>query len=148
MKERKEKLFFIGVKALIQDDNGKVLVLLADVSSHRMNTEPYWDIPGGRIETGDSEMETLKKELQEETTIEMEANGELIATVFSNHEIPLYEGGFAGLLLRIWRVPYVQGMNIELSSEHTKYEWVTPKDAADRLRHKYPAEFCTFVSQM
>ncbi len=148
MNERKEKLFFIGVKALIQNNEGNILILLADVANHRMNIEPYWDTPGGRIETGDNEADTLKKEVKEETGIELQDTGEIIATVFSNHEIPLYEGGTAGLLLRIWRVPFQDDMVVVISAEHTEYAWVTPVDAAERLSHKYPAEFCEFVSRL
>ena len=148
MTTRKEQLFFIGVKALIQNDEGKILILLADVASHRMNIEPYWDIPGGRIETGDNEMDTLKKEVKEETGIELRDTGELVATIFSNHAIPLYEGGSAGLLLRIWRVPYNELMTITLSSEHTEFVWATAHDAAERLRHKYPREFCEQIANL
>jgi hypothetical protein len=44
-----EKLFYIGVKGLIENKEGRILLLKADVSKHRKNREPYWDIPGGRI---------------------------------------------------------------------------------------------------
>ena len=148
MTDRKEKLFFIGIKALIQNDDGKILLLKADVANHRMNTEEYWDIPGGRIEHGDSEADTLKKEVEEETGIKLSDNGEFVATVFSNHEIPLYEGGVAGLVLRIWKVPYTPDMTVQLSSEHTEYKWSEPIEAAQLLGHKYPSEFCDEIAKL
>ncbi len=124
------------------------MLLKADVANHRMNVEEYWDIPGGRIEHGDNELQTLAKELQEETGLELPDGCSLIDTVFSNHEIPLYEGGIAGLVLRIWRVPFVGDATIRLSSEHTEYQWFAPKDAAIHLAHKYPQAFCEQIVKL
>lgn len=148
MTERKEKLFFIGIKGLIQNDRGEILLLKADVANHRMNTEEYWDIPGGRIEHGHDEIQTLAKELDEETGLELPSGCTLIDTVFSNHEIPLYEGGIAGLVLRIWRVPIKGNVHVRLSPEHTEYQWFAPKDAAVHLAHKYPKAFCEKIAEM
>lgn len=148
MTERKEKLFFIGIKGLIQNDKGEILLLKADVANHRMNTEEYWDIPGGRIEHGHNEMQTLAKELEEETGLALPDGCTLLDTVFSNHEIPLYEGGMAGLVLRIWRVPITGEVKVKLSSEHTEYDWFTPSTAAQHLAHKYPPEFCDQIAKI
>lgn len=35
-----EKLFHVGVKALIYDAEGRLLILLANVATHSKNTEP------------------------------------------------------------------------------------------------------------
>lgn len=148
MTHRKEKLFFVGVKALIQNQDSKILILKADVADHRMNIEEYWDIPGGRIEHGDSEADTLKKEVEEETGIKLGDDREFVATVFSNHEVPLYEGGVAGLLLRIWKVPFTPDMAVRLSAEHTEYKWSEPTEAAELLGHKYPREFCDEIARL
>lgn len=148
MNDRKEKLFFVGVKGLIQNEQGQILLLKADVANHRMNTEEYWDIPGGRIEHGDDELQTLAKELDEETGLTLPDGSTLIDTVISNHEIPLYEGGVAGLLLRIWRVPIEGSVDIRLSAEHTEFQWFEPTIAAEHLAHKYPSTFCDRIAKL
>lgn len=146
MSDRKEKLFFVGVKGLMVNEHNQMLVLKADINEHRMNTEEYWDIPGGRIEHGDSEESTLEKEISEELGIKIGKQCIYVATVISNHEIPLHEGGVAGLVLRIWQVPYHDEL-ITLSDEHTDFEWVSFTEAAQRLRHKYPDDFCDQIAQ-
>lgn len=136
----REQLFFVGVKGLIQDVQGRFLLLLADVSTHRKNTEAYWDIPGGRIKEGQSMLETLEREILEETGIRAAAP-QFLTAVVSNHEIPLESGGNAGLVLMVYRVTIPEGSKVELSEEHTDYEWVKASEAKRRLAHKYPTEF-------
>lgn len=147
MTEPKEQLFFVGVKAIIQNQDGDVLVLLADTSTFQDNTQPYWDIPGGRIEHGDSEIETLQKELQEEIGNKA-TQYYLLDTVFSQHQIPYGGGNKAGLLLRVWGVVLDDDAEIVISDEHTEFRWVQPKIAAEYLANKYPTDFCEKVSQL
>jgi 8-oxo-dGTP pyrophosphatase MutT (NUDIX family) len=136
----REKLFFVGVKGLVENERGELLLLLADVSTFRKNTEPYWDIPGGRIKEGDSALETLTREIEEETGLK--ATGpQFITAVISNHEIPLDDGGSAGLVLMVYKVAVPATEKIEISEEHERYEWVDLASAKQRLQHKYPKEF-------
>ena len=71
-------LLQVGVKILLKDKNGKFLLL------HRSG-EKYpdvagrWDIPGGRIEPGISLMENLKREVKEETNLELIGEPKLLA---------------------------------------------------------------------
>ena len=66
----KEKLFQVGVKALIEDESGKVLVFRADTTyEHPEGVEAYWDIAGGRIKEGQNVEQALKREVEEETGI-------------------------------------------------------------------------------
>lgn len=135
-----EKLFYIGVKGLIENKDGELLLLKADASKHRKNTEPYWDIPGGRISEGQSVIDTLRREIEEETGITELAGHEFLTAVVSNHEIPLNEK-MLGLALMVYRVKIPAASTITLSDEHTDYEWVSRTEAKKRLAHKYPKEF-------
>jgi 8-oxo-dGTP pyrophosphatase MutT (NUDIX family) len=141
-----EKLFYIGIKGLIENQSGKVLLLKADVTKHRKNTEPYWDIPGGRIDEGQSVLETLKREIEEETGIRDVEEQEFFYAVVSNHEIPV-EDKMLGLALMIYKVKVPTDSKIKLSHEHTAYEWADKKEAAKRLTHKYPTEFTDLLTQ-
>lgn len=138
----KEKLFQVGVKALIEDKSGKILVFRADTTyDHPDGVEQYWDIAGGRIKEGQNVEQALKREIEEETGITEIKSFELFTSVISNHEITLGEGIKTGLVLMIYKVTIPEDSEIKLSPEHDKYEWVDKKEAAKLLADKYPLEF-------
>lgn len=142
----KEKLFQVGIKALITDDEGKVLVLDSG-EWHLKHQTRHWDIPGGRIQEGHSALETLSREVAEETGINKIAKHEFFTAVISNFkDIPI-DGHKVGLLLMIYKVSVPQNSKIVLSNEHSGYEWVSKKEAAKRLAYKYPPEFTTLLSK-
>jgi len=58
----------IAVRAIIQDEDGKILIL------KRANTDyckGFWNLPGGKIEYGEKVEEALKLEIFEETGLEI-----------------------------------------------------------------------------
>ncbi len=62
--------------AVVVDDEGRVLLV-------RRANEPsrgLWSIPGGRVEPGESARECARREVREETGLDVEV-GELLATV-------------------------------------------------------------------
>lgn len=136
----KEKLFQIGVKALITNDKAEIL-LLDSGDWHLKNQTRHWDIPGGRIQEGHTALETLQREVEEETGIKQISNPTLFTAVISNFkDIPI-NGFKTGLALMIYRVEIAKSARITLSHEHSGYEWVPSKEAAKRLAYKYPPEF-------
>lgn len=135
-----EKLFHVGVKALIVNEEDKVLILNVNTASFKEDT-PHWDIPGGRIQEGQTAIETLQREVLEETGIEQIESADYLTGVISNIEIPVSDTEKVGLVLVVYRVVIPPNSNIHLSDEHTGYEWVSRAEAAERLRYKYPEEF-------
>lgn len=142
----KEKLFQIGVKALIVNDKGQVLVLDSG-DWHLKNQERHWDIPGGRIQEGYSVLDTLRREVQEETGITKISKPELFTAVVSNFADRPIDGRNVGLALVIYRVEIPKNSKIILSEEHIGYEWVNKPEAAKRLAYKYPAEFTNLLTR-
>jgi 8-oxo-dGTP pyrophosphatase MutT (NUDIX family) len=135
----KEKLFHVGVKALIEDEQGRVLLLKAP-AWEKGNIEAHWDIPGGRIQEGGDVADTLEREIKEETGINRLESSKFITAVISNHQIK-FEDQMLGLVLMIYEVKVPRGGDVTLSHEHTAFEWVSKKEAAERLSEKYPPEF-------
>lgn len=135
-----EKLFQVGVKALITDDKGRILVLDSG-EWHLKNQERHWDIPGGRIKEGHSVLDTLQREVEEETGVKKISKPEFFTAVVSNFkDIPVADR-LVGLILMIYKVRIPKNSKIILSEEHAGYEWVRQGEAAKRLAYKYPPEF-------
>jgi 8-oxo-dGTP pyrophosphatase MutT (NUDIX family) len=142
-----EKLFQVGVKALITSKKGNILVLFSG-DWHLKNQTEHWDIPGGRIQEGQTALQTLRREVEEETGIKEISKIEPFSGVISNFkDIPVGEHN-VGLALIIYKVGIPDSSEVILSPEHSNYEWVGAKEAARRLAYKYPQEFTTAIAKM
>ena len=106
--------FFIGVKAIIEKD-GKILLIKR--SGQYKDLSYTWDIPGGRINFGEEPIDGLRREIVEETGLELDTVKEILdaSTVLKNEE------------KQIVRITYrctVKDGTTTLSHEHTEMEWV------------------------
>ena len=103
----------VGVKALIFNKEGKVLLLKCVI---RENSGIYWDMPGGRIEGRESLLNNLKREIFEETGLKIAKFGEVIAVQEFLHDNK-----------HILRLTYVARVTskkpLRLSEEHSEYKW-------------------------
>lgn len=136
----KEKLFQVGVKALATNSEGKILVLDSG-DWHLKHHIRHWDIPVGRIQEGHSAVETLRREVEEETGIKKITDHAFFTAAISNFKDIPADGHMVGLLLMIYKVTIPENSKIVLSNEHSGHEWVDKKEAAKRLAYKYPPEF-------
>ncbi|MFA6250343.1 MAG: NUDIX domain-containing protein [Candidatus Shapirobacteria bacterium] len=144
-----EDVFHLGIKALIRNKVGKILLLQVNLEKLTIKDRgAYWDIPGGRIQRSSTVEETLKREIEEETGILEIANIKQVAMVLSNIRIPLKDGGDLGLILSIYecQIPESSEKLITISDEHVAWEWFEPKEAAKLLSVKYPKEFTEIVA--
>lgn len=139
-----EKLFQVGVKALITNDEGKILVLDSG-DWHLKNQTRHWDIPGGRIQEGHSILETLQREVEEETGVKEISDEKFFTAAVSNFKDMPVDGHMVGLILMVYKVKIPKNSKIVLSEEHSNHEWVDSKEAAKRLAYKYPPEFIDLI---
>lgn len=140
-----EQNYHLGIKALISNGEGKFLALKVNPEKLRNTDEVYWDIPGGRVQTGSTVEETLAREVFEETGLTVSSIGEPLGTYLSHIVIPT-DQGTVGLLLSVYQVEVLTG-DIVISDEHTEAAWVTQSELVERLRHKYPEGFLQLLMQ-
>ena len=126
---------------MIENNAGETLLLL-DSRTFYDDWEP-WDFPGGRMNDGESFLQTLTRELQEEIGIENFNNAVHFKTILSTHEITLKDGRKLGLVLVIYKVKIDDKTKIVLSDEHNDHRWADKLELKKLLEqgHKYPRDF-------
>tara|TARA_B100000073_G_scaffold285966_1_gene247604 strand:- start:119 stop:541 length:423 start_codon:yes stop_codon:yes gene_type:complete len=93
-------------KAVLINDEDKVLILRSSDKNEKHAGE--WDLPGGHIHEGEDDIDGLKREVKEETALDI-----------ASPEMILHDGR-----KKFYKTRSYSG-TIELSDEHTEYEWVT-----------------------
>lgn len=135
--------FHIGVKALIFNAEGKVLLLERDHPIKQL----YWDLPGGRLHKGESLMDTLVREVKEETGLEGISEFHPFTMVLTDIRIPNYDDS-VGLIFSIFRCNLSIHFQPILSSEHINFGWFTPFEASQKLKVQYPIEFIENLARL
>lgn len=141
-----EQLFQIGIKAVIRDGDGNILLLAVPAWG---SNPAHWDMPGGRMEPGETFEQTLRRELQEEIGVDYTGTPQLLTTVLSNITIPVGDTRVP-LVLMPHLVDLAEGTVIMLDPDgpEQEYEWCEPKIASERLLRKYPIKFCDSIAAL
>ena len=133
-----EQLFQIGIKAIIRNDENQILLL---------KNKDYWDIPGGRIDQGEDIEAALLRELNEEIGVNHIAQKQLWDVVKSVKQLP-YGNMMTSLMLIVYRVQLPADQIPHSCEPGTTLHWVSPEEAANRLKNKYPYSFCQAVAHL
>lgn len=105
------------VGALIRDAEGRFLMIRTHKWSHR------WGIPGGKIQRGESCEEALRREVSEETGLEL---GEVVFVMVQDCiEPPEFLRSAHFLLLNYLADCFGVGPEVQLNEEAQEYAWVT-----------------------
>lgn len=142
-----EDSFHLGIKALIRNDEGSILLLQVNPAKLNGERKNYWDLPGGRVQKGDSVTDTLKREVAEETGISDVKTTKEIGMVLANIRIPVGDDT-VGLILGIYECAVADASTITISDEHIAYDWFAPQQAAELLAVKYPKHFCELIASL
>ena len=114
--------FKVALKAIIQKD-GKILVLKRSCEEDVF--AELWDIPGGKIEYGEKTTDGIKREVFEETGLDVEI--EFRPWSLWSFMTPAKERQTVGITLL---AKYLGG-DVKLSSEHIDYKWINPDEFAE-----------------
>ena len=107
------KPFALSVKVLICDAEGRCLLLKRSMASK--NNKGKWDLPGGKVDAGEAFDEALRREVAEETGLEVS-----LERVLGAAESDAPERRVAYLILEA----RVASGRVRLSEEHTEFVWV------------------------
>ena len=113
----------VAMKAIIVND-GKIL-LLRESAKHDTNTKAgKYQFPGGRIDPGEPFAEGLRREVKEETGMEVEI-GE---PFYIGEWFPVIKG-VPHHIVAVFLVCKPSTTEVVISEEHDAYEWVGPEIA-------------------
>lgn len=107
----------VGVKIFLKNGDGKFLIIKRNPEKYP-NTKGSWDIVGGRINAGTKLLENLKREVEEETKLEI--IGEL-KLIHAQDIIPNPEK-------HVVRLSYIGETNMEPvldTEENIEYKWLS-----------------------
>jgi ADP-ribose pyrophosphatase YjhB (NUDIX family) len=107
----------VGVKAFLKNKEGKILLLKRSQEKYK-GTKGTWDIVGGRIDPGSKLIDNLKREIKEETQLEITSEPKL---VYAQDIIPNEEKH----VVRLTYTAQVDGEPILDVSENIEYKWLT-----------------------
>ncbi|MDI9623874.1 MAG: NUDIX domain-containing protein [Methanothermobacter sp.] len=106
----------LAVRAFIKDNKGRILIIKR---SPLCKTNPLrWELPGGKVNIGEPLEEALKREVKEETGLNVTPNSVL---------------GVAEQELAIFKAVHIiiecsANGKLRLSGEHIAYAWVKQED--------------------
>ena len=112
-------------------EGNKICYLLLHYPSATRGAErDYWDLPKGHVEKGEKEIETVKREVKEETGLDdiefIEGFKEWIKYFFK------YQGKTIFKIVTFYLVK-TKEKEIEVSGEHLGYIWLPFKEAMEKL---------------
>jgi 8-oxo-dGTP diphosphatase len=114
----------VGVKALLRNKEGKFLFLRR--SAKKYPEARPWDFPGGRINIGAPLLENLKREIKEETGLEILGQPMLIGAQ------DIIKPDLSKHVVRLTYIASVTEGVPELSDEHEEFAWLTLEEIGDR----------------
>ncbi|MDO8505830.1 MAG: NUDIX domain-containing protein [bacterium] len=110
----------VGVKALLQNKDGKFLLLYRSPVKYPDIKGDRWDIVGGRIVPGTPLLENLKREIKEEIGLELVDTPRLVAA----QDILRVSGKH---VVRLTYVGLIDGEPV-LGDEHDEYRWFSREE--------------------
>lgn len=114
--------FVIASHAIIKHED-KVLVTRRAVSDKYMSG--FWDFPGGTLKIGETPVENIVREVQEETGLAVKILG--LDHVFTNLE----QAAEIQFFQILFNCEYIGGEITLSATEHDEYRWVTLTELED-----------------
>lgn len=135
-----EARFHLGIKALIRNKKGQILILEKNPKGRSGLNPPHWDLPGGRLKNGDDIEKTLKREVEEEIGIRNIKIIEFFDASLSKFRV-YDDKEIVGLIFFTFLCSIKNPEDVKLTDvEHSNFKWADKKEAARRLLPKFSKE--------
>lgn len=122
-----------GAIVFRRDTRGQPLYLLLHYPSGARTKKEYWDFAKGHVEKGETEIETVKREIQEETGIKdltlMSRFRETIFYMFQAKGQKIFK-------TVVFYLGQTRSTDVKISEEHIAYVWLPFEKAL--LQLKFP----------
>lgn len=112
----------IAGKAVIVNDEGKILFLREATTYEEGTNTGRYQSPGGRVNMGEPFMDALKREVMEETGLEIE----VVRPIFVGEWFPVIKG-VKNQIVAIFYICKPLSTDVRLSEEHDAFAWIDPK---------------------
>lgn len=113
-----------SVGAVILNAKNEVLIMFSAANK-------YWEFPKGKVERGEKELDTLKREMYEETGIRrFRLHPAFRESIYYNFRV-------SGAVINKVVIYYLfkTGSEIKVSDEHAKFQWVNLDEVDKHLKH-------------
>lgn len=107
----------VGVKIFLQNKTGRYLLIKRSLEKYP-NADGHWDIVGGRINPGSSLIENLRREVKEETALEIKSEPILLAVQDIRPNVDKH-------IVRLSYFGETDGEPVLDLSENIEYKWLT-----------------------
>lgn len=130
-------LFEKSAGAVIFRKNKQIKYLLLHYPSTTKAPKEYWGFPKGHIETGEDELDTVKREVEEETGLKdlrfIEGFKEYVRYFFE------FKRKTISKIVTFYLVE-TKTKEVKISFEHTGYKWLLFEEALSKLTFKNAKE--------
>lgn len=116
---------FLAAKAFIQNEQGEVLILREGNSYQEGTNLRKWDVPGGRLEPGETLLEGLAREVGEESGLTVTVERLLDA----RENFPVIKDEKVHIVRLYYLCQCTEG-NVTLSTDHDTFAWITKEEAS------------------
>jgi len=117
--ENMEKIHPVPVvRLIVTDPNGQVLILKRQSTGHASGE---WCLPGGKVDYGETVVESISKEIREETSL----NCKTTRFLFYQDSLPMKPGGMH--CINLYFECEIEGM-VRLNEESSEHAWISQED--------------------
>lgn len=122
---------------IFRKEDGKIYFLLLDYPSSARAEKSYWDLAKGHIEKDETEIETVEREVEEETALD-----DLEFINGFKKEIRYFFKYKKETILKevVFYLAETKKKDIKISFEHKGYAWLPFNEAYNKLTYKEAKE--------